>query len=435
MSKKNQENIAVIGAGYVGITVGVCFASLGYKVVLIDKDRKKISALKNKKSPIFEPGLEELLRKYYKNLSFKKNIKNIISSSIVFICVGTPQDNQGRADLSAYKSVIQAIAKNLIEYKIIVNKSTVPVGTGNWTIKEIKKKYKGSFAIVSNPEFLREGSAINDFLNPDRIVIGTNNSKAAKTMLSIYRQIKAPKIITDIKSAEIIKYAANAFLGTKISFINEIANICELIGADINKVAQGIGSDKRIGSKFLKAGIGYGGSCFPKDISALVKTAQDKRYTFKLLRAVISVNRKQKNRFLKKIIKTLEKNRGKKIAILGLSFKPGTDDIRKSPAIEIIKMLQKENFIIQTYDPKAMKNTMNILGEKKNIIFCKNAYEAAKDADLLAITTEWPEFEKINFKKIKKLMSQSFIIDGRNQLDPKKIKKIGFYYKSIGRKT
>jgi len=429
-----QRKISVIGTGYVGLTTGVCLAYLGHKVICVDKDKNKIQRLQKGIVPIYEPGLDEILKKHRKNLEFTTNTKDAVQKSeVIFIAVGTPSQKDGDIDMTYFRQAIREIAKILDSYKIIVNKSTVPVGTGEWTKKEIKKHYKGGFSIVSNPEFLREGSAIKDFLEPDRIVIGVEDEKAKEIMLDIFSSIKAPKIITDIKSAEMIKYAANAFLATKISFINEIANLCEKAGADVKKVAEGIGLDKRIGPKFLNAGIGYGGSCFPKDVDGLNKIAEQKKYNFHLLKAVSLVNKNQQKKFLHKIKNTLKKIDGKTVCIWGLAFKPNTDDVRKSPAIEIIKGLQRSDYKIQVYDPVATENAKKEL-PKKNIKFCKTSFEAAKNADVLALVTEWPEFSELNMKKVKKLMRHSYFLDGRNQLEPEEMKKLGFYYEGIGRK-
>ncbi len=425
--------IAIIGTGYVGLTTGVCLASLGHKVICVDKIENKIQQLKRGISPIYEPNVSQFLKKYKKNINFTKDLADaVLKSEVIFVAVGTPSKKDKSIDLSYVKQAIKEIAKQLNAYKIIVNKSTVPVGTGDWVKKEIKKYYKGNFSIVSNPEFLKEGSAIKDFLKPDRIIIGAEDKKSQQIMLNLYSKIDAPKIVTDIKSAELIKYAANAFLATKISFINEIANICDKLNADIKKVAQGIGYDKRIGKHFLNAGIGYGGSCFPKDIDGLISISSKHKYTFKLLNAVVEVNKQQQEEFIKKINSILKKIKGKTVCIWGLAFKPNTDDIRKSPAIKIINRLVKMGYKIQVYDPKAMENTKKAILQK-NVKYCKNPYEAAKNADILALVTDWPEFSKIDMKKIKKIMRNYYLIDGRNQFNPKKMKKLGFYYKGIGR--
>jgi UDPglucose 6-dehydrogenase len=322
-----KRKIAIIGTGYVGLTTGVCFAYLGHKIICVDNDKNKIQKLKKGIVPIFEPGLDEILKKHRKNIEFTENLKDAVKKSeIIFICVGTPSKKDGSIDLSYFKEAIREVAKLLENYKIIVTKSTVPVGTGDWTKKEIKKYYKGDFSVVSNPEFLREGSAIRDFLEPDRIVIGVEDERAKDMILDIYSSINAPKIITDIRSAELIKYAANAFLATKISFINEIANICEKVKCDVKKVAKGIGLDKRIGPKFLNAGIGYGGSCFPKDIDELMKIADGKRYNFKLLKAVTKVNENQQRNFVRKIKKILKKINGNTVCrAIEMAIKEGIE--------------------------------------------------------------------------------------------------------------
>ena len=429
-----QRKIAIIGAGCVGLTTGLGFVYLGHKVVCIDKDKNKIQKLKEGIIPIFEQGLDKILKKYKRNIEFTTNLKDTVKKNeIIFICVGTPSKKDGSIELTQFKEAVRNIAKHLDRYKVIVNKSTVPVGTGDWTKKEIKKYYKEDFSVVSSPEFLREGSALKDFLEPDRVVIGVEDDKAKEIMLDIFSSIEAPKIITDIKSAELIKYAANAFLATKISFINEIANICEKVGGDVKKIAVGIGLDRRIGPKFLNAGIGYGGSCFPKDIDGLIKIADHKKYNFRLLKAVSIVNKNQQKNFVRKIKKILKKVKGKTVGIWGLAFKPNTDDIRKSPAIEIIKKLQKAGYKIQVYDPVAMKNAQKELS-KKNIKFCKTPFEAVTNSDVLALATEWPEFSEIDMKKIKKLMRHPNIIDGRNIFESEELKKLGFYYEGMGRK-
>jgi len=425
--------IAIVGTGYVGLTTGVCLASLGHKVICVDKIENKIQKLKRGISPIYEPGITQFLKKYKKNINFTKNLADaVLNSEVIFIAVGTPAKNDKSIDLTYVKQAIKEIAKELNAYRIIVNKSTVPVGTGDWVRKEIRKYYKGDFSVVSNPEFLKEGSAIKDFLNPDRIIIGTEDKKAQRIMLNLYSKIDAPKIVTDIRSAELIKYAANAFLATKISFINEIANICNKLNADVKNVAEGIGYDKRIGKYFLNAGIGYGGSCFPKDIDGLISISNKHKYTFKLLNAVVEVNKQQQEEFIKKINSILKKIKGKTVCMWGLAFKPNTDDIRKSPAIKIINRLIKIGYEIQVYDPKAMENTKKEILQK-NIKYCRNPYEAAKNADILTLVTDWPEFSKIDMKKIKKTMRHHYLLDGRNQFNPEKIKKLGFCYKGIGR--
>jgi UDPglucose 6-dehydrogenase len=432
--------ISIIGTGYVGLTTGIAFAFLGYEVICMDKDEEKINNLNKGIVPIYEPGLEEMLNKVKNNIIFTTDIEYAIKKSdVIFICVGTPSREDGSIDMSYFKEAISEIAKVINGYKVIVNKSTVPVGTADWVKEEIKKCFKGEFSVVSNPEFLREGSALKDFLEPDRIVIGVEDEKAKEIMTEIYSKINSPKVITDIRSAEMIKYTANAFLAMKISFINEIANICEKVGADVKEVAKGIGLDKRIGPYFLNAGIGYGGSCFPKDIDGLLTIANTHNYDFKLLKAVTEVNEYQQERFVKKIINILERENGDTVAIWGLAFKPNTDDVRKSPALKIIKRLIEKGYKINAYDPKAIENAkkeLQLLGDRyiQNIHFIADPYEVVKKADVLALVTEWSEFLNIDMRKVKDLMRKPYFFDGRNLFDPKEMKKIGFNYEGIGRK-
>ena len=434
--KQNKNKIAVIGTGYVGLVTGACFTNLGYRVICIDKNKEKIEKLKKGIIPIYESGLEEMVKRNVKQgrLFFSADLgRSIQNAAIIFICVGTPSAKNGKPDLSYIKAVVQEIGRNIREPKIIVTKSTVSIGTGkNLVAKIISKYWKGNFEVVSNPEFLREGTAISDFLNPDRIVIGVNSPKAGKAMLELYKKIDCPKIVTTLESAEMIKYASNTFLANKISFINEIANICEKSGADVEEVARGMGLDKRIGPKFLNAGIGYGGSCFPKDVRGLNSIARKYKYNFKILKAVTSVNENQQKNFAAKIKNILKETKGNTVGVWGLSFKPNTDDVRKSPALEIIKILQKSKYKIQTYDPVAVKNAKKELSSK-NIKFCKTALDAIKNVDVLALVTDWPEFSDIDMSKVKKLMRHYYILDGRNLLDPTKMKKLGFRYIGVGR--
>ncbi|MBS3105463.1 UDP-glucose/GDP-mannose dehydrogenase family protein [Candidatus Woesearchaeota archaeon] len=428
--------IAVVGAGYVGLVTGACFAELGNDVVCVDIEEDKIKNLNNNIIPIFEPGLEELLIKNRKKgkISFTTDLKKSIKESdIIFICVGTPPKKNGEADLSYVEDVARTIADVMDSYKIIVEKSTVPVETGDKIAKSIKSynAHKVDFDVVSNPEFLREGSAVNDFMHPDRIVIGCESERAKDIMKKLYSPLKAPIIFTDIKSAEIIKHASNSFLAAKISFINAIASICEAAGADVEKVAEGMGYDKRIGRSFLDAGIGYGGFCFPKDAEAFIRISEKFGYDFSLLKAVQEINNNQRNHFVSKIEKALWIVKGKTIGILGLAFKPNTDDMRFAPSVDIITELQKEGAKIKAYDPKAMEKSKGIL---KNIEYCSNTYDAAKDADALVIVTEWDEFKEIDMKRIKSLMKHPLIIDGRNIYRLEDMKNDGFTYISIGRK-
>ncbi len=426
---------AVIGAGYVGLVTGACLAELGHKVVCIDSNKAKIAALKAGKIPIYEPGLDKLIVKNRarRRLTFATSIKSAVENSeIIFIAVNTPPRLDGSADLSYVAGVAHEIAVLMKDYKIIVDKSTVPVRTGEKVAETIKRYSKKNmdFDVVSNPEFLREGSAIHDAMNPDRIVIGVTSSKSAEKMKELYKKLKAPVIITDIKSAELIKHASNAFLALKISFVNAIANICEKSGANVEEVALGMGLDRRIGRTFLNAGIGYGGSCFPKDVSAFIKIAEDLGYHFSLLKEVEEINNRQKVFFVKKIIDALWVVKNKTIAVMGLSFKPDTDDMRNAPSIDIINMLRKEGAEIRVYDPRAMKTARDIL---KGVTFCKNPYHAAQGCDAIVILTEWDEFKNLNLKKIKKLLSHPIIIDGRNIFEPLKMIEEGFIYKSVGR--
>ena len=428
--------VTVVGAGYVGLVTAACLAEIGNEVVCVDIDENKINKLNNGQIPIYEHGLDDLAFKNRKanRLRFTTDLKKSIKESeVIFICVGTPPKENGEADLSHVEDVARAIADVMDSYKLIVEKSTVPVETGEKVAKTIRayNTHKVDFDVVSNPEFLREGSAVNDFMHPDMIVVGCGNEKSRKLMEELYRPLNAPIIFTDIKSAEIIKHASNSFLAAKISFINAIANICELSGADVEKVAEGMGLDKRIGRSFLNAGIGYGGFCFPKDAEAFIRIAEKFGYDFKLLKSVQEINNAQRKHFVKKIEKSLWIVKGKTIGVLGLAFKPNTDDMRFAPSIDIIKELQHEGAIIKAYDPQAAEKAKAIFSD---IIYCNDPYDAAKDADALVIITEWNEFRKLDFKRMKSIMKHPLIIDGRNIYSPEDAKKEGFTYISMGRK-
>ncbi len=428
--------VCVIGAGYVGLVSGACLAGMGNKVICVDNDKEKIILLKKGKIPIYEPGLKELVKKTMKKklLYFTTDIKDgVTNSEIIFIAVNTPPRKNGEADLCYVEAVSREVAQQMKSYKVIVSKSTVPVETGKKIAQTVKiyNKRKVSFDIASNPEFLREGSAIGDFMHPDRIVIGVNSKKAETIMKKLYKPLGAPIIVTDIESAEIIKHAANSFLAMKISYINAVANICERVGADVTQVARGMGLDRRIGAEFLSAGVGFGGSCFPKDLSAFIRIAEKNGYNFELLKVVKKINQEQKNLLLKKLTKSIWNLKDKTIGVLGLAFKSNTDDLRNAPAISIIEMLQKEGAKIKVYDPQAMEKAKKIL---KNVIFCKDSYLTAQDSDALVILTEWNEFKKLDFKKIKKKLKTPVIIDGRNIYNPALMHKQGFTYEGIGTK-
>ncbi|MBU1945961.1 MAG: UDP-glucose/GDP-mannose dehydrogenase family protein [Nanoarchaeota archaeon] len=415
--------IAVIGTGYVGLTVGTCLANLGNEVMCVDVDSVKIDNLNKGIIPIYEPGLKELVDRNVKEkrLFFTISVGEAIQKSdVVFIAVGTPQKEDNRADLSYVENVAKDIGKYINSYKVIVDKSTVPVGTAD-RVKEIiseNQEKKIDFDVVSNPEFLREGKAIKDFFNPDRVVIGVDSDKAKKVMTSLYKPLERtdkPIIFTDIKSAELIKYASNAFLTTKISFINELSHLAEKVGADIKSVAKGMGLDSRIGVRFLQAGVGYGGSCFPKDARALIETMKENKCSTSVLDAVESVNEAQKLSIISKIKKLLGNLNNKKIAIWGLSFKPNTDDIREAPSVTIISELQKEGAKIRVFDPVAMNEAKKIL---KNVEYGEDSFDALIGCDALVIVTEWDEFRELDKEKMKKMLKQPNIIDGRNIYEP-----------------
>ncbi len=428
-------NISIIGSGYVGLVTGACFAELGNKVVCADNDAKKISGLKKGVIPIYEPGLEELIKLNLKNkrLKFTSSIRGAVKASeIIFIAVGTPALENGEADLTGIENVARSIAQNMDGYRLIVEKSTVPVETCAWVKKTIstyvKKGHK--FDVVSNPEFLREGSAINDFTHPDRIILGVESAKAKQIMTSLYQPLNAPILVTNIKSAELIKHASNAFLATKISFINAVSRICDKLGADVKEVAQGMGLDSRIGRYFLHAGIGYGGSCFPKDLEAFINIAEKLGYDFQILKAVKNTNEEQKRFVLQKIKDELWIIKDKTIAVAGLAFKPNTDDLRNSPSIDLVNALIQEGAKVRVYDPKAMNKAKELL---RKVVFCDDLYQAAKAADCLIVATEWNEFKELDFIRLKKTLKRPLVIDARNIYEPKLLKELGFTYIGVGR--
>jgi UDPglucose 6-dehydrogenase len=427
--------ISIIGTGYVGLVSGACFAELGNQLICADNDTAKINSLKKGIIPIYEPGLKDLVAKNVKKkkLSFTTSIKEAVrSADVIFIAVGTPSTQSGEADLTGIENVAHNIALNLHSYKLIVEKSTVPVETGLWVKRTISTyvRQKVKFDVASNPEFLREGSAIHDFMHPDRVVIGAESKLAADILTKLYQPLKCCMVVTDIKSAELIKHASNSFLATKISFINAIAQICDKVGADVNEVAHGMGLDRRIGPGFLQAGVGYGGSCFPKDLDAFIQISEKIGYDFKLLKSVREINLQQQHFLLRKLKENLWILKDKKIAVLGLSFKPDTDDIRNSPSISIINYLEKEGAQIRVYDPSAMPKARAIL---KKVTFCKDAYSLARQSDCLLILTEWEEFKSLDFAKIKTLLKRPLIVDGRNMFRPQDLQRKGFTYISIGR--
>ncbi len=433
-------NICVIGTGYVGLVTGTCFADFGVHVSCVDKDAGKIEKLKQGIIPIYEPGLQEIVTKNIKEgrLSFTTNLSDSIKNSLViFIAVGTPPKADGSADLSYIEEVARTIAKNLNGYKVIVTKSTVPVGTGK-LIEKIITDERGEdheFDVASNPEFLREGSAVEDFMRPNRVVLGARSEQAKAILKDLYAPlylIETPFVITDIETAELIKYASNAFLATKISFINECANICERVGADIHMVAKGMGLDQRIGPKFLHPGPGYGGSCFPKDTSAITKIARNAGYTFRIVETVIEVNERQRELMMEKI-RTLVGGdlSGKTLGVLGLTFKPNTDDIRESPAIDIVKLLIEAGALIRAYDPAGMEHAKNEM--PYDLTYCDDAYEVAEGAEALLILTEWNQFRNLDLARLKEQLKSPKLADLRNIYDPERVRKAGFEYVSVGR--
>ena len=432
--------ITVVGTGYVGLVTGTCLAETGNNVTCVDIDENKVHRLKNGQVPIYEPGLEKLFERNLKEerLSFTTSLsEGIKEAQIVFLALPTPPGEDGSADLRYVLGVAEEIGKLLTDYKIIINKSTVPVGTAEKVKEAIGKNYTGEYDVVSNPEFLREGVAVDDFMKPDRIVIGTQSDRAKKLLEQLYgpyvRQGN-PIIFMDERSSELTKYAANSFLATKISFMNEVAQLCERLGADVDMVRRGIGSDDRIGRRFLFPGIGYGGSCFPKDVQALVHSSWEVGYDFRILDAVMDVNERQKVHLVSKIKNYFENDlQGKHFAVWGLAFKPNTDDIREAPALYIIEELIKAGATVAAYDPEAMNNVKTVLGEK--IFYSENQYDALKGADALIIATEWNEFRTPDFLKIVSNMKRKVIFDGRNLFDIVAVRELGFYYESIGRPT
>lgn len=431
-----MSTIAVIGTGYVGLTTGVCFADLGNRVICVEIDLAKLDRLRSGKTPIYEPGLQEVLERNLQaqRLSFTDDYTLALAEAeFIFITVGTPMGADGAADLGQVRSAARSIGQHLTHNAIIIDKSTVPVGTGdmvNQVIRENLQSPEISFHIISNPEFLREGSALSDFFRPDRIVLGAADAAAAQQVAELHEPLGAPVIITDVRTAEMIKYASNAFLATRISFINEIAQICEQLGADVREVARGMGADKRIGPHFLDAGIGYGGSCFPKDVLALHHMAASSGCHPQLLQAVMDINRDARKSFVAKLSALLNGFEGTLIGVLGLSFKPNTDDMREAPSIDIIQDLQAGGARVKAYDPVAMDGAGEILPK---VTYCATVYDVAKEADALLLLTDWNEFKQLDWQRIKESMRQPILFDGRNIYDPAEMRLRGFTYRGVGR--
>ena len=427
--------LTIIGTGYVGLVTGTCFAEVGHRVICVDNDAAKVKMLQAGGIPIYEPGLEELVKKNVAagRLSFSNSTaEGVRNSDIIFMAVPTPPQPDGSVDMSFIERVARDIAGAMTEYKIIVDKSTVPVQTGEKVAETIKRYCKNQVEcdVVSNPEFLREGFAVEDLMKPDRVVIGVRTQRPVQAMKEVYEPFKAPIIVTDINSAELIKHASNSFLALKISYINAVSVICEATGANVQEVATGMGMDERIGRRFLNASLGFGGSCFPKDLSAFIKIAEELRYDFGLLKEVQRINAGQMDRFMKKIVDTIWVLKGKTIGVLGLAFKQNTDDVRTSPAIELCQRLQKEGATLRLHDPKAMDKARALL---KDVTYVDDMNDVAEGCDALVIATEWEEFKKLDLERTRKQLSHPILFDGRNLFDPKEMEKLGFIYKSIGR--
>jgi UDPglucose 6-dehydrogenase len=427
--------LTIIGTGYVGLVTGACFAEVGHRVICVDNNDAKVKMLRAGGIPIYEPGLEELVKKNVAEgrLSFSNSTaEGVANSDVIFIAVPTPPQPDGSVDMSFIERVARDIAGAMNGYKSIVDKSTVPVQTGDKVAETIKRycKTQGEFDVVSNPEFLREGFAVEDLMKPDRVVIGVRTQRPVAAMKEVYTPFKAPIIVTDINSAELIKHASNSFLALKISYINAVSVICEATGANVQEVASGMGMDERIGRRFLNASLGFGGSCFPKDLSAFIKIAEELRYDFGLLKEVQRINAMQMDRFVKKIVDTLWVLKGKKIGVLGLAFKQNTDDVRTSPAIELCHRLQKEGATLRVHDPKAMEKARELL---KDVTYVEDMNAVAEGCDALVVATEWDEFKKLDLERARKALSHPIMFDGRNLFDPKEMERLGFIYKSIGR--
>jgi len=433
--------ITVIGAGYVGLVSAACFAEIGNEVMCVEKVSSKLETLKKGESPIYEPGLSEVLKKNIaeNRISFTDKMEDAIDfGEAIFLCVGTPQSETGKADLSQVEEAARQIAETATSYKLVIEKSTVPVNTNKWVKRTLDRYAKAGveFDVASNPEFLREGSALYDFMNPDRIVCGTESGRAAEIFRELYSPFTEkgfPLLITNTAAAELIKHASNSFLALKISYINMVSDLCEKVGADVELVAEGMGLDKRIGRQFLNAGLGYGGSCFPKDVKAFVKIAEENGVDFALLRETDKLNFDRRPKFIEKIEEILWINKNKTLAIWGLAFKPNTDDIREAPALDIVEALQEAGANLQMFDPKADKNFKTVVPESENVSYCSSPYEALEGADALIVLTEWDDFKQADLEKVKSMLKLPIIIDGRNIYDPKEMKDAGFEYYCMGR--
>lgn len=434
-----SHDLCVVGTGYVGLVTGACLAELGHRVTCVDSDRAKVAALRAGRCPIYEPDLAPMLRRNAKagRLRFTDSVSEGVRSgrrhaAAVFIAVGTPPRPDGSADLSAVETVAAEIARAMREYTVIVDKSTVPVETGEWVRRTVERanRLKVPYDVTSNPEFLSEGSAVRDFLQPDRLVLGVSSARAENVLREVYARIKAPVLVTDVKSAELIKHASNSFLATKISFINAVSRVCDAVGADVNLVAQGMGMDRRIGPQFLRAGLGFGGFCFPKDLEAFYWIAQKKGYDFKLLKEVAHINETQRAWVLKNVETELWNLPGKRVAVLGLAFKPETDDLRFAPSLEIIAALRAHRVRVAVHDPVAMPKAKALL---KGVEFARDPYAAAKGADALVLMTEWRQYKDLDLRRLRRLMRTPVVLDGRNLYDPARVRAAGFNYRSVGR--
>lgn len=430
--------LSIIGSGYVGLVTGACFSDLGHEVLCVDNDTAKIRELKQGRCPIYEPGLDTMIATNHAEgrLAFSESIRDAVDhGEIIFICVGTPPREDGTADLSFVEAVSREIAQCMTAYRLVVEKSTVPVQTGEWVQRTIQENVTSGVEVdvASNPEFLREGSAIHDFMFPDRVVIGTSSDRASALLTKLYEPLNAPLLLTDIASAELIKHAANAFLSLKITFINAVARICERTGADIVRVAKGIGLDRRIGMEFLQAGIGFGGSCFPKDVEAFIGISSSLGYDFKLLREVLAINQEQRGLVVTKLQEELGDLAGRRVGLLGLTFKPNTDDLREAPSLEIVRRLHAAGASVSAYDPAGMEKARRLKGPMEVVRYCEDPYSVADEVDAIVIVTEWAEFRSLNLPEIRRRMRHPVFIDGRNVFDPTRMRRLGFIYHGVGR--